>query len=222
MTPTLTRAALAAMIDHTLLTPQATDEDVRRVAAEGAALGVAAICVSPSRVVAAVAAADGTPVCAVAGFPSGAHAPDIKAAEAERAVGEGAAELDMVIDLGRAAAGDWGAVTAEVAMVHASTPGALLKVILETALLDEAGIVAAARAAAAGGADFVKTSTGFSPAGGADEAAVSLLRATVGERLGVKASGGIRTTGAALAMLAAGASRLGLSATATVLGGLPA
>jgi deoxyribose-phosphate aldolase len=143
-----------------------------------------------------------------------------KQREAELAVAAGADELDMVIDLGLAKAGQWTELKDGIAAVRAVTGGALLKVIIESAALTDDEIVAACRASESAGADFVKTSTGFHPTGGASEHAVALMRATVGDRLGVKASGGIRTTETALAMIAAGASRLGCSASAAILAGL--
>ena len=159
-------------------------------------------------------------VCTVVGFPSGAHHSEVKAAEAALAVRQGAGEVDMVIDLGRALAGDWDAVQADVAAVKAACGDVLLKVILETAALRADQIVEACRRSEVGGAQYVKTSTGYHPSGGASIEAVRLMRETVGDRLGVKASGGIRDTATALAMLDAGASRLGLSGTRAVLAGL--
>ena len=211
------------MIDHTLLRPEATDADVALHAAEAEALGVLAVCLSPSRLpLPAGVLAPTVLVATVCGFPSGAHRSAVKAAEAARAVDDGADEIDMVIDLGAAVAGKWAAVEVDIAAVRAAAPApAVLKVIIETAALGQAGIVAACRAAEAAGADFVKTSTGFHPTGGATVAAVRLVADTVGGRLGVKASGGIRTSEQALAMVAAGATRLGCSASATILAGLP-
>ena len=223
--PGLTRAQLAAMIDHTLLAPEATDADVTALCEEAVALGVFAACVSASRAPAAARALAGSPVrlAIVVGFPAGAHHSAVKAAEAARAVADGAGEIDMVIDPGAAAAGDWTAVQADIAAVRAAVPApALLKVIIESALLDAAGIDAACAAAEAAGADFVKTSTGFHPAGGASTEAVARIAARVAPRLGVKASGGIRTAADALTMVAAGATRLGMSRSARVLGDLEA
>jgi deoxyribose-phosphate aldolase len=212
---------LAALIDATLLKPEATADQVIGLCDEAAAAGAFAVCVSPNRVALAVSAlqrhAPGPVVAAVAGFPSGAHHRAVIAEEARRAVGDGAEEIDMVIDLGAAAEADWAAVDAGIGAVRAVVPG-VLKVILETALLDTGGIVAGCRAAEAAGADFVKTSTGFHPSGGASLDAVRTMRRTVGDRLGVKASGGVRTREQALAFVGAGASRLGLSALAAVLG----
>jgi deoxyribose-phosphate aldolase len=219
-----TRAQVAALVDHTLLKPEATAAEVAAVAAEAAALGVYAVCVSPSMVRDANSA--GVRVAAVAGFPSGKHLPELKAREAALAVTAGAAEIDMVIDVGAAIAGDVDAVRSEIAAVRAAVPSAVLKVIVESAALltlaDEELLADVCRAAEDAKADFVKTSTGFHPAGGASPAAVTLMAATVGGRLGVKASGGIRTAADALAMLDAGATRLGLSGTRAVLDGLGA
>jgi deoxyribose-phosphate aldolase len=218
-----TRAQVAAMIDHTLLAPEATDAEVAALCEEAADLGVHAVCVSPTRVATAVAALVGTSVAvaSVIGFPSGAHVSAAKAAEAAAAVAHGAAELDMVIDLGAAMAGDWSAVTADVAAVRAAGPRpALLKVIIEAAVLGPDRLTAACAACEEAGADFVKTSTGFHPAGGATEAAVRAMSAAVGGRLGVKAAGGIRTSEQALAMVAAGATRLGLSHSRQILEGI--
>jgi deoxyribose-phosphate aldolase len=214
-----TRHALARTVDHTLLAPEATDADVAALAAEATELGVYSVCVSPSRLPVQVAA--GLEVCAVAGFPSGAHDTEVKAHEATLAVRRGATEIDMVVDLGCVLAGDWGAVEKDVAAVRAACGDALLKVIIESAALSPEQIVEACRRSEAAGAQYVKTSTGFHPRGGASVEAVRLMRATVGDRLGVKASGGIRDTATALAMLDAGASRLGMSGTRAVLDGLP-
>lgn len=219
---TLARGALAGLIDHTLLAPQATVAEVAALCREAGELGVFAVCVSPSMVAVAVAhRPPGVAVAAVAGFPSGAHRAEVKAAEAALAVEHGADEVDVVIDLGAAREGRWSAVRDELAAARVAVPRPRrLKAIIESALLDEAGIVAACRAAEEAGADFVKTSTGYHPAGGASVDAVRTMRVAVGERLGVKASGGIRTSDAAQAMVAAGASRLGASATAAILAGI--
>jgi deoxyribose-phosphate aldolase len=225
----ITRAELARMIDHTLLTPEATDADVAKLAQEAGDLGVGAICVSPSRLpLAPGALAPGISIACVVGFPSGAHQPAMKAAEAAAAVAAGATEIDMVIDLGHALAGRWTAVTAEVAAVRAAIgPDLVLKAILETAVIGLDRIPAACQAAETGGASFVKASTGFHKAGGASVEAVRAMAAAVGGRpgvpgrLGVKASGGIRTAADALAMIGAGATRIGASSTAAILDGLP-
>lgn len=218
-----TRQQLAALVDHTLLKPEATAADVTALVGEATELGVYAVCVSPSMVPVAVASG-GVRVAAVAGFPSGKHVSAIKAQEAAAAVAAGAAEIDMVIDVGTALAGALDAVRSDIAAVRAATDGAVLKVIVESAALlahaDERMLSDVCRVAANAGADFVKTSTGFHPAGGASVRAVEVMAATVGGRLGVKASGGIRTAADALAMLDAGATRLGLSGTRVVLDGL--
>ncbi|OBH75196.1 deoxyribose-phosphate aldolase [Mycobacterium scrofulaceum] len=222
-----TRAQLAAMVDHTLLKPEATEADVTALVTEAAELGVYAVCVSPSMVPVAVRTG-GVRVASVAGFPSGKHVSSVKAHEAERAVASGAAEVDMVIDIGAALAGDIDAVRADIAAVRAAMnavdAGSVLKVIVESAVLfsgtDDSTLVRVCRAAEDAGADFVKTSTGFHPAGGASVRAVTVMSQTVGGRLGVKASGGIRAVADALAMLDAGATRLGLSGTRAVLDGL--
>jgi deoxyribose-phosphate aldolase len=159
-------------------------------------------------------------VATVCGFPSGKHTAAVKAAEAAESVANGADEVDMVIDLGLLKAGRADATAAEIAAVRACVPSPkLLKVIIESAALTDEEIVAACEAAEASGADFVKTSTGYHPAGGASVHAVELMAATVGGRLGVKASGGIRDWETAVAMVEAGATRLGLSGTAAVLAG---
>jgi deoxyribose-phosphate aldolase len=220
-----TRDQVAALVDHTLLKPEVTPAEVAAAAAEADELGVYAVCVSPSMVPIAVnAGTAGVRVASVAGFPSGKHLPEVKAREAALAVAAGATEIDMVIDIGAALAGDIDAVRSEIAAVRAAVPTAVLKVIVESAALltvaDEQTLAGVCGAAEDAGADFVKTSTGFHPAGGASVTAVALMADAVGGRLGVKASGGIRTAAAALAMLDAGATRLGLSGTRAVLDGL--
>ena len=221
------RAEVAALVDHTLLKPEATEADVVALVEEAAELGVLAVCVSPSMVSTANSARaqrTNLAIASVAGFPSGKHLPDIKAREAAAAVDDGASEIDMVIDVGAALAGNIADVAADIATVRAAVPSAVLKVIVESAALlslaDEDTLIAVCRAAEESGADFVKTSTGFHPAGGASVVAIELMASTVGGRLGVKASGGIRTAEHALAMLDAGATRLGLSGTRAVLDGL--
>jgi len=222
------RDEVAALIDHTLLKPEATERDVARLVEEATELGVYAVCVSPSMVaVAKRAGADVKPIAAVVGFPSGKHLSAIKAEEARLAVSAGAVEIDMVIDVGAAVAGDFTAVAEDIAAVRAAIGGdVVLKVIVESAALlsivGEEALVSVCRVAAHAGADFVKTSTGFHPAGGASVRAVELMRATVGPHVEVKASGGIRTTADAVSMLAAGATRLGLSGSRSVLDGLEA
>ncbi len=216
---------MAALVDHTLLKPEATAADVVALVDEAVGLGVYAVCVSPSMIDVAVARCPaGLQLAAVAGFPSGKHVSEVKAREAALAVAAGATEIDMVIDVGAALAGDIVAVRNDIALVRKAIPDAVLKVIVEsaalTSLADADTLAAVCRAADDAGADFVKTSTGFHPAGGASVAAVALMAATVGDRLGVKASGGIRTAADAVALLDAGATRLGLSGTRAVLDGL--
>ncbi|MBB5830885.1 deoxyribose-phosphate aldolase [Brachybacterium aquaticum] len=212
----LENAQLAKLIDHTLLKPEATRADVDALAREAEALGTYSICVSPSMLPVETT----VKVATVCGFPSGQHAPSIKAAEAADSVAKGADEVDMVINVGLARAGEFGAVQDEIRAVREAAPApVVLKVIIESAALNDEQIVGVCRAAAEAGADFVKTSTGFHPAGGASEHAVALMRETVDDRLGVKASGGIRTREAAEAMVAAGASRLGLSSSKAILEG---
>ena len=210
----MNREDVARLVDHTLLAPQATRADVEALIDEATDLGVYAICVSPSML--PLDAGD-LRVATVCGFPSGKHHSEVKAAEAARAVADGAHEVDMVIDLGAVVAGEIEVAQHDIALVRRAIPDAVLKVIIESAALTDQQIVSVCRAAEIAGADFVKTSTGFHPAGGASVHAVELMARTVGGRLGVKASGGIRTGAAARAMLEAGATRLGLSGTATVL-----
>ncbi|MGA6209350.1 deoxyribose-phosphate aldolase [Nocardia testacea] len=216
----LTRSEVAAMIDHTLLAPEATSADVTAAVAEARELGVYAVCVSPSVL---PIPAPGLVVATVAGFPSGKHHSLVKGAEARLAVDQGAGEVDMVIDIGAAVAGDFDAILADIIVVReAISERAVLKVIIESAALSDEAIVEVCRTAERAGADFVKTSTGFHPAGGADTRAVRLMAETVGGRLGIKASGGIRTAEAAAELIAAGATRLGLSRSRAVLDGFPA
>lgn len=213
---TYTRDAVAKMVDHTLLKPEATRDQVNDLARQAEALGAYSICVSPAMLPVETSVV----VAAVCGFPSGKHTSAVKAAEARESVARGAGEVDMVIDVGAAKEGRFDDVQADIQAVRDAIPGAVLKVIIESAALTDDEIVGACQAAKAAGADFVKTSTGFHPAGGASTHAVELMRRTVGDELGVKASGGIRDAETAIAMLNAGANRLGLSGTADVLAGL--
>jgi deoxyribose-phosphate aldolase len=221
----LDAAGLASFVDHTLLKPEATRADVEKAVADAIDLGAYSVCVSPSFLPLDVPVdANGTRkvrVTTVIGFPSGKHHSSVKAAEAAQAVADGADEIDMVIDIGAAKERRFDAVEADIAAVRAAAPRpVVLKVILETAVLSDHEIIESCRAAAAAGADYVKTSTGFHPAGGATVRAVGIMAGTVGGRLGIKASGGIRTAADAIAMINAGATRLGISATAAVLAGL--
>ena len=209
------------MIDHTMLRPEATLDDVATLCAEAAELGATAVCVSPSFLpLPPGLLTDGIALCTVVGFPSGKHRSSVKASEAAQAAADGADEVDMVIDIGAVKGARWRAVSQEIAAVRAAAPDVVLKVILETAALADLEIVRSCIVAQEAGADLVKTSTGFHPAGGASRHAVSLMANTVGGSLGIKASGGIRTTEDALALVAAGATRLGLSATRAVLDGM--
>ncbi|MGK2854090.1 MAG: deoxyribose-phosphate aldolase [Microbacteriaceae bacterium] len=214
---TPTAAEVSAMIDHTLLKPEATAADVAALVAEATELGTYSVCVSPSML--PIAVPDDLKVAAVCGFPSGKHTPAIKAAEAAEAVRNGADEIDMVIDVGSAKVGDFDLVAADIAAVRAAAPSpTVLKVIIESAALTDDEIVGVCRAAVAAGADFVKTSTGFHPAGGATAHAVQLMHRTVaGAGLAVKASGGVRTLEQARALIAAGATRLGVSGSRALL-----
>lgn len=222
-----TRADVAALVDHTLLKPEATEADVMALLDEAADLGVFAVCVSPTMVAAAAAlGADRRVIASVVGFPSGKHFSAIKAEEARLAVEAGAGEIDMVIDVGSAIAGDLAAVHFDIAAVVKAIPDSvLLKVIVESAALLAASgdqlLVDVSRVAEEAGAAFVKTSTGFHPSGGTSVRAVELMAGAVGGRLGVKASGGIRSAADASALLDAGATRLGLSGTRAVLAGFP-
>ncbi|NIJ04635.1 deoxyribose-phosphate aldolase [Frigoribacterium faeni] len=217
---TLTSADVARLIDHTLLKPEATRADVDALVAEAIELGTYSVCVSPSMLPLVLPEGSDLKVAVVAGFPSGKHTSAVKAAEAAEAVRSGADEVDMVIDVGAAVAGDFASIEEDIAAVRQAVPApTVLKVIIESAALSDDAIVGACRAAESAGADFVKTSTGFHPAGGASEHAVRLMAETVGGRLGVKASGGVRSLADAQAYVAAGATRLGVSGSRALLGG---
>jgi deoxyribose-phosphate aldolase len=218
---TLTREALAAMIDYTMLKPETTQVDAEVLARDGAELGVASICI-PASLVAEVPRL--VPISCVIGFPSGAHRADVKALEAELALADGADELDMVINLGAAHSGRFEIVADEIRMVRSACPGRILKVILESATLADEPLRELAVVARDAGADFLKTSTGFHPAGGATVEAVALLASVAVDSdrpVGVKASGGIRTFEAAFSMIHAGATRIGASAIRAILDGAP-
>ncbi|HEY8378416.1 MAG TPA: deoxyribose-phosphate aldolase [Nannocystis sp.] len=229
----MTRAALAAVMDHTLLRPTSTAAQVEQLCREAHEHGFCSVCVLPSRValarrtLTALAAesansraeGSGPRVCTVVGFPLGANTPAIKAAEAAAALADGADELDMVIALGALREGDDETVLEDIrGVVRAGTGQHVVKVILETALLSPEEIDRACRLSVAAGAHFVKTSTGFGP-GGATVEAVARMRAAVGPDVGVKASGGIADAQAARAMLAAGANRIGASASVAIVRG---
>jgi deoxyribose-phosphate aldolase len=220
------REYVAAVVDHTLLKPEATESDVVALLQEAEELEVFAVCVSPTMVSTAKSFRTGEyDISSVVGFPSGKHLSAVKAEEARLAVKAGADEIDMVIDVGSALDGDFDTVKSDITAVFDAIPDyVILKVIVESAALlalgGEQRLVDVCRIAEDAGADFVKTSTGFHPGGGASVRAVELMARTVGDRLGVKASGGIRTAADAVAMLDAGATRLGLSGTRAVLDGL--
>ena len=205
---------LAKYIDHTLLKPEASEAQVRRLCLEALEHGFVAVCVHPCWVRLCAGLLQGSPaaVCSVAGFPLGANLGGIKALEAQYAVSDGAREIDMVINLGWLKSGRDAAVREEILRVaepvHAA--GARLKVIIEAALLSQEEKVRACTLAVEAGADFVKTSTGFGP-GGASAADVALMRGIVGREVGVKAAGGIRDYATAQLMIEAGANRIGTS-----------
>ena len=209
---------LAAKIDHTLLKPEATEADILRTCEEAIRCNTASVCVNASWVPTVKAALAGSDVmtCCVVGFPLGAMSSAAKAFETLEAAMAGADEIDMVLNVGLARAGQWDAVQADIASVVGAAGSARVKVILETCLLTDEEKRLACKAAKAAGAAFVKTSTGFST-GGATEADIRLMRETVGPEMGVKASGGIRTREDAEKMLAAGASRIGASATLKIV-----
>ena len=211
--------ALAKYIDHTLLKPDATEAQIEKLCAEAREYGFASVCVNScyASLAARLLAGSDVAVCCVVGFPLGAATTAAKAFEAADAAQNGATEIDMVINVGAAKDGRWDDVEADIAGVAAAIEGkALLKVIIETCLLTDGEKIEACRAAVRAGADFVKTSTGFSKAG-ANAADVALMRKTVGPEIGVKAAGGIRTYADDMAMIEAGASRIGASAGIAIL-----
>ncbi len=204
----------ASLIDHTLLKPDASESDIKKLCGEAAEFGFASVCVNPGWVKKAAEFLKGTsvPVCTVIGFPLGATLPDVKAYEARRSIFNGAREVDMVINIGALKSGDDCLVEDDIrAVVEAAHENNVLcKVIIETALLTDDEKVRASLAAKNAGADFVKTSTGFAK-GGATADDVALMRRTVGSTLGVKASGGVKGIDDARAMFEAGATRIGAS-----------
>ena len=212
--------ALASYIDHTLLKAEATPAQIRELCAEAKQYGFASVCVNAGYVALAAECLAGSAVkvCTVIGFPLGATTTATKVFEAREAAAAGASELDMVLAVGRLKAGEYAAVSADIAAVAAEchAAGAWCKVIIETALLNDEEKIAACWLAQHAGADFVKTSTGFL-GGGATVADIALMRETVGPAIGVKASGGVRSRSDAEAMIAAGASRLGASAGVTIV-----
>jgi len=213
---------VAGITDHTLLRPEATRDDVAKLVATAREFEIYAVCVSPSMLPLGDVELADVKVATVCGFPSGAHHSGVKAAEAARAVADGADEVDMVMNLSLAKDGHWQQVGDDIVAVRDVVPRSerVLKVIIESAALTETEIATACEIAVTAGADFVKTSTGFHPAGGATVRAVEIMKHTVGDRAGIKASGGIRTADDALTMIAAGATRLGMSSSANVLSDL--
>jgi deoxyribose-phosphate aldolase len=211
---------LGRAIEHTLLRASATPAEVERLAGEAIEHGFAGVCVNPLHAARARALVRGSPVRVVCpvGFPLGASVPEVVAREAERALADGADEIDMVIPLGLALGGLLDAVTEAVATVRLAVGKHVLKAILETGLFERSALEAVARAALAGGPDFLKTSTGFGPRGATVED-VELLVCWSSGRAEIKASGGIRTTREAEALLAAGATRLGTSAGVAIVAG---
>lgn len=225
----MTREQFAKHFDMTDLKPSATRDDILRLCDEARGIGPAAVCVYPIWVRTAVKALEGSGVrvCTVAGFPTGCSIRPVKAQEVKAAVAAGATEVDMVLNIGALKTGDWGAVekelrdlieTARVAGLEAGVGHVVTKVIIECCYLTDEEKVQAARMVQDLAADFVKTSTGFA-SGGATVEDVRLLRETVGAEMGVKAAGGIRTVEDALAMIEAGATRLGSSNTAEIVAG---
>jgi len=209
--------AMAGMIDHTLLKPDATADQIAQLCYEARKYGFAAVCVNPTHVTLAAQLLRGAPVavCTVVGFPLGATPPEVKAYEAQLALEQGATEIDMVINIGALKSKDYEMVARDIRAVvrvsHAHQPPALVKVIIEAALLSDEEKIAACLLSKESGADFVKTSTGFA-SGGATVADVALMRRAVGPEMGVKAAGGIRTREDADALVQAGATRIGASA----------
>ena len=205
---------VARYIDHTLLKPDAARDEILKVCEEGVRYGFASVCINPIWVREAACAlrGSGVKVCTVIGFPLGANAPDSKAYEARRAIFDGASELDMVINIGALKSGDHDLVSRDIRGVVevAHEVGYICKVIIETALLSDDEKISACLIAKEAGADFVKTSTGFS-SGGATAADVALMRRVVGGQMGVKASGGVRDLKQAQEMIRAGATRIGAS-----------
>jgi deoxyribose-phosphate aldolase len=212
---------LADMIDHTLLKPTATEQQIRDLCAEARQFQFAAVCIHPYWIALCAELLRDSPVkvCTVVGFPLGATLPEVKAFEAQRCMALGATELDMVINIGALKSGQLGVVQDDIAAVVevAHPQGSLVKVIIETGYLTEQEKVTACRLAKAAGADFVKTSTGMG-AGGATVEDVALMRKVVGPELGVKAAGGVKTAAEAKAMIAAGATRVGTSAGVRIVG----
>ena len=216
--PTKNCSQIAKTVDHTLLKPNATQEEVAKLCEEAREYCFASVCVNPSYVAlsARLLKGSGVKVCTVIGFPLGSTTPTVKGIEARDAIANGADEIDMVINIGALKSGNDAVVLGDIQTVREATRGRVLKVILETTLLTDDEKVRACLMSKQAGADFVKTSTGFS-GGGATVDDVKLMRQTVGPLMGVKASGGIRDTATAKAMISAGATRLGTSASIAIV-----
>lgn len=217
----MSNSTIAAKIDHTLLKPESRKAEILKLAAEAAEHGFASVCVNPVWVKTAAEALkeSSVKVCTVIGFPLGASHPEVKAFETVQAIKDGAEEIDMVINIGALKDGEDAVVQQDINGVVKAAGGKLVKVIIETCLLTKEEIERACRLSVAGGANFVKTSTGFSK-GGATVEDVALMAKTVGPTIGVKASGGVRTAEDALAMIEAGATRLGTSGGVAIIQGL--
>jgi deoxyribose-phosphate aldolase len=220
--PELTAAQMAKYIDHTILKPDANTLAIDRLCAEADEHGFAAVCVNSCHVARAAELLEGSgvKVCSVVGFPLGAMHTKAKAYEASQAVADGADEIDMVLNVGLLKSGDLETSQADIEAVKRACGDAHLKVIIETCLLSDEEKVKACEIAKAAGADFVKTSTGFA-GGGATVGDIALMRKTVGPDMGVKASGGVGDWDDAIAMIQAGATRIGASAGIAILGGSP-
>lgn len=212
---------LNQMIDHTILKADATELEVLQVIDEAKEHHFWSVCINPTWVKLAKEKLQGTDVkvCTVIGFPLGANTSEVKAYETKDAILNGANEVDMVINLGALKGEDYKTVQEDIEAVVKAAEGTLVKVIIESALLSDEQIVKACELAKAAGADFVKTSTGFAKEGGASTHAVKIMRETVGDALGVKASGGIHSYEEAKAMVDAGASRIGASASIAIVAG---
>ena len=219
----ITKEQLAGMIDHSLLKPQSTRKDLKKLCAEAVAYGFKAVCVNPIHVADAAALLKGESplVCSVVGFPFGTHTQAAKAAETAEVIRLGAQEVDMVLRVGALKEERYDEVSEDIAAVVAAAGGFPVKVIIETCYLTEEEKVRACLLAVTAGAAFVKTSTGYGSAG-ATVLDLRLMRRTVGGEIGVKAAGGIRTLADALAMIEAGASRIGASASVAIVNGLDA
>lgn len=220
-TKELTAKELARFIDHTLLKPEATPSQIKKLCEEAKKYSFASVCVNPTNVALAAKLLDGSvvKVCTVIGFPLGANTSFVKAAETRDAVANGATEIDMVINVGALKAKNYDQVESDIRAVVEAAGGNLVKVIIETCLLTDDEKVKACELSKKAGADFVKTSTGFNKSGATPED-IALMRKTVGAKMGVKASGGVRDTEAALAMIKNGATRIGASASIAILEGL--